>query len=456
MYFHRILLIIYFARSSGSPTDEEVARFNTEQVLHQLNVLGMDPTRPKLRDEKNTPKPSSSLETLNKDTPFIYAHPLPGAILVSPLTTIAFRPKDKVDRESIQGKISVRGNVSGDHDGETRLLSDSRTVYFTPDEAFTPGESVRVTVKKGIRTAEGLTFPAAEWSFTMSWRELGSYFVAKEKSPRDGKDPQNGPSPSDAFDCNEADDWASGATYAPNCAYRTLPRSFPRIRVTPLGNLTKLSPGYIFTASHVASGNDANFRMIITSLGDPVFYGKGFFSRFAPIHSDQLMLGTETQSQITGGSDYVERLEFDAAHGGKLSDHEFQLSRSGNGLVIVYECHPFNARSVRPDMQAPSNEQVWIAGPVVQEVLATGEVLMEWRAWDHMPRIYWDSPVGLSSARQEYWVRAAESSRRIWDLAHGNSLDETQDGAILISMSVLFVLRALCDLLPFHFSAGEI
>jgi len=60
-----------------------------------------------------------------------------------------------------------------------------------------------------------------------------------------------------------------------------------------------------------------------------------------------------------------------------------------------------------------------VIGTAVQEITPTGEVVFEWRSWDHLPLSLWESE-----------GRHPE----IWDLLHSNAIVEAHNGHILLSM----------------------
>jgi len=416
-----VCVFLLFGPWYGSAlSKEEVVQRNTLQVLRQLRSMGIDLTAggPSLRangEFENEPRPSLNLEAIGK-TPFVYAHPLPGAILVSPLTTIAFRPKDKVDRESIQGKISVRGNVSGDHDGETRLLSDNRTVYFTPNEAFTPGETISISVEKGIKTTIGRSLADSGWSFEVSWQDVNKYRATHQRmvanTSQSTREAEKAAA-RESFDCATETAW-DGEFYAPNCAYRTLPDNYPRVKVTVRGNMSELSSGYLFTSGPAKS------QLIMTSTADPVYWH--LHDEETPhleLTADKKLASWFWSGRNGGsvlGSDYGVRHSFNIHHRGALNGHEFQLGRNGNALMFRDDFELLNITEIHPKMEPAKG----VFGIVLQEVTNEGHVILEWRSWDHLPFGFWEG---------DNFIREG-----LWDIFHPNAIEEAKDGNILLSM----------------------
>ncbi|GAB2922547.1 hypothetical protein GCM10027047_19720 [Rhodococcus aerolatus] len=100
-------------------------------------------------------------------------------------------------------------------------------------------------------------------------------------------------------------------------------------------------------------------------------------------------------------------------NGQRADIHEFQMTADGNALMGSYPTKTVDASSVG----GPANQV--IVDYVAQEVnIETGAVLFEWRASDH---------VALTDSN---FPRAGFLP---WDFFHGNSIDESDDGNILIS-----------------------
>ena len=60
-----------------------------------------------------------------------YLIPLPSSQMVPPETTIAVRPGDLIDPQSVSSELfRVEGTLSGQHSGRAILSDDQRTVIF--------------------------------------------------------------------------------------------------------------------------------------------------------------------------------------------------------------------------------------------------------------------------------------------------------------------------------------
>ncbi|CEM31605.1 unnamed protein product [Vitrella brassicaformis CCMP3155] len=441
--------------------------------------MGLDPAKEvkarggKLRGDHDTTIHkdaglSPNLATLWRNTPFVYAHPLPNAVLVSPFTTIGFRSQGGIREDTIHDKIEVSGDLSGDRSsGEALLLDDGRTVLFKPIDIFAPGERVFVSVKAGIETTEGDILPAAAWNFTMSWRNLDTYSGHKAAQPRVDKgqtDPEtlellneatgmywlDGISKNetwdeletqtDGFRCNDGLSCdADGRFVAPNSAYRTLPKVYPRMHIARTGDLSQLAPGYVFLWSSPNNG------IIMTSEGDPVFATENSFLLFSPTPQGQLVFSREGPFIRVVGPDYKETASFSAQHGQGIDSHEFQLTKNGNGLLFGYDLQPLDTTKIRPDLQ-DGGEETWTVGIVIQEVSPASDVVFEWRSWDHIPSAFWET----SFIAHRRYIKQKKHKGGFWDLGHANSLEETDDKGIILS------LRALSQAIKINRDTGKI
>jgi Arylsulfotransferase (ASST) len=113
----------------------------------------------------------------------------------------------------------------------------------------------------------------------------------------------------------------------------------------------------------------------------------------------------------------VARLRMD---GGLDADfHEFRLTDEGTALLLAYPPEPADLSTVGGPRRGYEFESY------VQEVdVATGEVLLEWRAGDHVP---------VSDTFSELSEREDGSEDRPLDWFHANSVAPGPDGTLLVS-----------------------
>ena len=77
------------------------------------------------------------------------------------------------------------------------------------------------------------------------------------------------------------------------------------------------------------------------------------------------------------------------------------------GCECSYDPQLMNSKKIRADVWGASTS-TWVAGLCIQEVLTTGEVMFEWRSWDHLPRVYWETNMSVE--------------HNVWDLTHGTCI----------------------------------
>ncbi|CEM10236.1 unnamed protein product [Vitrella brassicaformis CCMP3155] len=106
---------------------------------------------------------------------FIYRHPKPRAILVSPKTSIALRAPIQLKRPSIRDKVRVRADEGGFVGGKVLLTRDGRTLLWTPLRLFKAGETVTVKVASGILGEDGTAMGGVMWQFRVSPNPLRLY-----------------------------------------------------------------------------------------------------------------------------------------------------------------------------------------------------------------------------------------------------------------------------------------
>ena len=173
------------------------------------------------------------------------------------------------------------------------------------------------------------------------------------------------------------------------------------------------APGHIFLTPMKGAGQDG--PMIVDDDGSLVWFRPLSGGRVATDLRVQEYRGapvlTWWEGRLAGGggngeyviadSSYREIARVRAQNGLAGDLHEFELSPEGTALFTIY-------RTVRGGS---------VVDGVIQEVdVATGRLLLEWSALDHVP------------PRESY----KERSRRPWDYIHLNSIDVDTDGDLLV------------------------
>ena len=101
-----------------------------------------------------------------------------------------------------------------------------------------------------------------------------------------------------------------------------------------------------------------------------------------------------------------------------LMHHDYQRLENGNTLVLRWEKMPPEvAARVRGGFVAP-NDPEWMWGDVVREIDRDGDIVREWRSWEHLST--------------DHHVKCPLESRKEW--THLNSIEFTKSGDWLLSM----------------------
>ena len=342
-----------------------------------------------------------------------YISPTPGAEFVSRGTTIAVRYGPILNEQILSSlKFTVEGAISGAHPGQSVLADDRKTVIFTPDQPFIPGEVVTVNINVVSPTHSTVENPYS-FSFTIG---------RDQKSGSPGQSQQGNSSP-------------SGST--PPVAfpdYLTLPKDIPHFTVTSTPDET--GDGYIFVAPYEwLHPNEGSYLLILDSQGEIVYYKsvQDEYSTYDFKVQPNGMLSYYGQKDSTFylmDSHYQVVDTYQAGNGYLADLHEFQMLPNGNALFLV-------ADSQTVDMSrfvAGGKQDATVIGTVIQELDPSKNVIFEWRSWDHIP--FDESGVALTGDSVDY--------------VHGNALAQDTDGNILLSS------RNLSEITKININTGEV
>jgi outer membrane protein assembly factor BamB len=215
--------------------------------------------------------------------------------------------------------------------------------------------------------------------------------------------------------CDGSDDRAvDSSRSAPSDAVQRF-RSAPALKppaVTVRRRAAGMAPGHVFLAPRKGAGQQG--PMIIDDRGELVWFRPVPGAESASDFRVQSFRGapvlTYWQGRFAGGGGNGEYVILDSAYrevarvrsvGDHGDLHEFELTPEGTALFFVY-------RTERG-----------IVDCVIQEVdVATGRLLFQWSARDHVP------------LRDSYKERVPGEA---WDYIHLNSIDVEEDGNLLVS-----------------------
>jgi hypothetical protein len=322
-----------------------------------------------------------------------YYAPLKNADYVSKDASVIIRYGPELSQDVLARlNFIVRGTQSGLHAGTALLADDHRTVIFYPDQAFTPGEQVKVDVN-GVKLKTGETFAGLSYNFVVSQHQESGTVTSQKSNPPDDM-------PQSAF---------------PD--FLTVPQDIPHFRVaTPSDNP---SEGDIFVAPfYWTKTTIGSYLLILNGQGKLVYYKSmaddlgGFDFKVQP----NGLLSYYDQAKSTFAlmnSQYQVVDTYEAGNGYVADLHDFQLLPNGNALLMAYDAQTIDMSKIvqggKPD--------ALVTGLIIQEMDPSKHVIFQWRSWDHFSMF--DSTADLTAEKV--------------DLVHGNALAPANDGNLLLS-----------------------
>lgn len=97
--------------------------------------------------------------------------------------------------------------------------------------------------------------------------------------------------------------------------------------------------------------------------------------------------------------------------------HDFQRLENGNTLVVRWDKLPADVTARVQGGHVAENDPEWMWGDAIREITPSGEVVSEWRSWEHLST--------------DHHVKCPLESRKEW--THLNSLEVLPDGDWLMS-----------------------
>ncbi len=317
--------------------------------------------------------------------------PVPGSRTASAQTTISLRGANAAQAKALR----VVGSVTGAHTGTVRAHSDGAGVSFVPDSLFHAGETVTVSGTSEVRGANNGT-ARFEIGIPASETTPPSSPSSNPPSPRVTAFESDPSVQAPVFTVTTRKSRAAGGLVALAAKGAGLPGQLGLFR----------SDGSLVWRRAAPSGLTANDFKRQTYAGAPVltwWQGKHFAHGYG--EGEHVLLG----------SDYRQVALVRAGNGYSADMHDFQLTESASALLTVYA-------AIRWDLRPYGGKSNGIVlDSIVQEVdVETGLVLFEWHALDHV-------------APEMSYVDAPQDATSAWDFFHVNSIDASQDGALLLS-----------------------
>ena len=334
------------------------------------------------------PTTSGSLNSLPPE----YISPLANAQYVSKATTLAVRYGPTLSSQNVNAmKFTVQGNQSGAHSGQAILADDQKTVIFKPDQPFTAGEQVQVSVS-GLSVDSKVSFSPISYKFTVATNQkpggVGAATTPLKNAP---------------------------ASEFPN--YLTVPQDIPHYTVTTAS--PDNGEGDIFVAAIPwTAAVTGSYLLILDGQGNLIYYRSmgneynGFDFKVLP-NGDLSYFSQKDSTFYVMDSHYQIIKKYQAGNGYTTDLHDLLLLPNGNVILMAYDDETVDMSKVVPGGKTNAT----VTGLIVQELDPSNNVIYQWRSWDFVS--FTDSTASLTDDKI--------------DLVHGNGLALASDGNLLVS-----------------------
>jgi hypothetical protein len=323
-----------------------------------------------------------------------YTAPLPNATLVSKNATIIVRYGPTLSQQSVDGlQFNVKGGDSGPHTGQILLADDQKTVIFKPDQPFTPGEQVQVSVNR-LQIDQNTAYLPLSYSFTIAQNQQPGGVGASTK-------PAPNP-PKSAF---------------PNAL--TIPQDIPHFTVSTPSASANVDEGYIFVAPIPwTAASTGAYLLILDGQGNLVYYqsmADAFNAFDFKVQPGGLLsyFKQKTSTYYVMNNHYQVVDTYQAGDGYTTDLHDLLILPNGNALLMAYDAETVDMSKVVTNGKTDAT----VTGLVVQELDPHKNVIFEWRSWDY---------VSFTDSNQDL-------TQQNIDLIHGNALALANDGNLLLS-----------------------
>jgi len=339
-----------------------------------------------------------------------YVSPIDNASFVSKGTSIAVRYGPILNEANLSGLgFAVQGRESGAHPGRALLADDRKTIIFKPDQAFSPGEEVQVSIDS-LSLDDQTAYSPLSFKFS----------VAKNQQPGGvGASSQPGNvTPVSAF----PDDL-------------TVPQDIPHFTVSPAASASD-AEGYIFVAPIPwTQAGVGVYLLILDGQGQLVYYQPMSSALnaydFKAQPNGRLSYFSQKDSAYYVMDSHYQTIETYQAGNGYTTDlHDLQFLPNGNALLMAYDAETVDMSQI----VAGGKPDAVVTGLIIQELDPSRNVVFQWRSWDHVA--YSDTTSSLTEPTI--------------DLVHGNAIALANDGNLLLSS------RNLSEITKISLKTGEV
>jgi len=348
-----------------------------------------------------------------------YVFPKPGSSFNSPSTSIIIKyAETKIDRSNFKSDklLFVIGSLSGNHSGKTILSDDSKTLTFTPNDPFLPGENVTIRINSGISLNNKIQTSAVNYTFNIS------------KSP-------NIPIPFSIFDELKINN--PNSLNSNNSISKSL-SDLPPIKIDTINNP---SPGNLFITNF--TGGVAvypNNALILTDSGKVLNNIPAINGAFDYKYQSNGTISYASVKQFFQGfgscvfyimNENLSIIDSAEIKGGYLTDfHDFILQPNGHKLLMAYDPQIVDMSKI----VTGGNPAATVLGAIIQEQDSEGNVVFQWRSWDTMEIT-------------DSWV---DMKANVIDYVHINAFSFDLDGNIIMSS------KNLSEITKINRATGEI
>jgi len=361
---------------------------------------------------------------------YLYLSPVPGAEYVSPQTRyflVRFMAISPYDLTNLSTFITVAGEVSGAHPGQTRIATDNNTVIFEVSSGFSNDELVTVTLIPTVDPgAPGVVEPY-QYQFMVTGPmpppppppppPASSGSAAREQVVNTQATPDTECKTLPIADmAMMAEDTVSvaaadGPMIMPNGV--SVPSDFPEVVITVNNNP---STGYIFLAYPHGGAN--RYVLMLDNSGYPVWYrrvGPGdstLWNEFKVQKNGMITMGMF----IGYDRNFNWIRNYDAGNGYVTNHHDLEVLEDDGYLIIAGRNNTVDMTRYVPGANPNAN----VHETILQEYTAAGELIFQFRSWDNFDirdvEALVENPLGGN-------IR----------FPHINAIDVDDDGHLLIS-----------------------
>ncbi len=343
----------------------------------------------------------SQEEQRAEDFKIVYTSPMDGSNGHPPGTQILLKSKYLIENELFSDlKIRVYNENGQLIPGEVRLI-DPNTINFRGDIAFTMGETVSVEVLSSNRKAAG---GAKIHSFQFRIRDA--------QVNTGGKPVYQG-----SMIFNEAPLLAGNTKAASSASnFNELPDDFPTLNISISNNPEH---GNYFMAGLPIGPYPRIYMCIIDTNGMPIFYqrlpNRAFDFRKQTNGQLTYYSGTESKFRVLDSA-YRIVSTLEAANGYVTDSHELIIEDDGSYWLLSLDVQQVDMSQIVPGGNPNAN----VSGNIIQHIDIDGNVLFQWRSWDHMEITDCDT-------------RFVNLTAPYIDYVHANAISFDSDGNILLS-----------------------